>query len=35
MKSDWEFDHVGLVVRDLDEVLAYYPSLGIGVDIGL
>ena len=34
MKSDWEFDHVGLVVRDLDEVLAYYPSLGIGVDIG-
>ncbi len=34
MKSDWEFDHVGLVVRDLDEVLTYYPSLGIGVDIG-
>jgi catechol 2,3-dioxygenase-like lactoylglutathione lyase family enzyme len=34
MKSDWEFDHIGLVVRDLDEVLAYYPSLGIGVDIG-
>ncbi len=34
MKSDWEFDHVGLVVRDLDEFLTYYPSLGIGVDIG-
>jgi len=34
MKSDWEFDHVGLVVRDLDEILTYYPSLGIGVDIG-
>jgi hypothetical protein len=34
MKNDWEFDHVGLVVRDLDEVLQYYPSIGIGVDIG-
>jgi len=35
MKSDWEFDHVGLVVRDLDEILAYYPSIGVGVNIGL
>ncbi|MBN2239463.1 MAG: VOC family protein [Dehalococcoidales bacterium] len=34
MKNDWEFDHVGLVVSDLDEILTYYPSLGIGVDIG-
>ena len=34
MKNDWEFDHVGLVVKDLDEVLAYYPSIGIGVNIG-
>ena len=34
MKSDWEFDHVGLVVSDLDEILTYYPSIGIGVDIG-
>jgi catechol 2,3-dioxygenase-like lactoylglutathione lyase family enzyme len=34
MKNDWEFDHIGLVVSDLDEVLYYYPSLGIGVDIG-
>jgi catechol 2,3-dioxygenase-like lactoylglutathione lyase family enzyme len=34
MKNDWEFDHVGLVVSDLDEILYYYPSLGIGVDIG-
>ncbi len=34
MKKDWEFDHIGLVVRDLDEVLAYYPSIGIGVNIG-
>jgi hypothetical protein len=34
MKSDWEFDHVGIVVRDLDEILAYYPQIGIGVNIG-
>ena len=34
MKNDWEFDHIGLVVGDLDEMLAYYPSLGIGVNIG-
>jgi catechol 2,3-dioxygenase-like lactoylglutathione lyase family enzyme len=34
MNNDWEFDHVGLVVSDLDEVRYYYPSLGIGVDIG-
>ncbi|MFC1947092.1 VOC family protein [Chloroflexota bacterium] len=34
MKNDWEFDHVGLVVSDLDEILYYYSSLGIGVDIG-
>jgi hypothetical protein len=34
MKSDWEFDHVGLVVRDLDEILTYYPQIGIGVNIG-
>jgi catechol 2,3-dioxygenase-like lactoylglutathione lyase family enzyme len=34
IKSDWDFDHVGLVVRDLDEVLTYYRSLGVGVNIG-
>ena len=34
MKSDWEFDHVGLVVKDLDEITTYYASIGIGVDIG-
>ncbi|MEE8414291.1 MAG: VOC family protein [Dehalococcoidales bacterium] len=34
MKNDWEFDHVGLVVRNLDEVLTYYPQIGIGVNIG-
>ena len=35
MKNDWDFDHVGLVVRDLDEVMTYYPPIGIGVNIGL
>ena len=34
MKNDWRFDHVGLVVKELDEILAYYPQIGIGVNIG-
>ncbi len=34
MKSDWELDHVGLVVRDLDEITTYYSSIGIGVNVG-
>ena len=34
MKTDWEFDHVGLVVRDLDEITTYYTSIGIGVNVG-
>jgi hypothetical protein len=34
MNNDWDFDHVGLVVTNMDEILYYYPSLGIGVDIG-
>ena len=34
MKNDWDFDHVGLVARNLDEILTYYPQIGIGVNIG-
>ena len=34
MKTDWEFDHIGLVVKDLDEITTYYASIGIGVDVG-
>ncbi len=34
MKNDWEFDHVGLVVRDLDEITTYYASIGVGVNVG-
>ncbi len=34
MNNDWDFDHVGLVVRDLDEITTYYASIGIGVNVG-
>ncbi len=34
MNEDWEFDHIGLVVRDLDDVMAYYPAIGVGVNAG-
>ena len=29
MESNWEFSHVGLVVRDLNKTLDYFKSLGI------
>ena len=29
MESNWKFYHVGVVVRDLEEALEYYKSLGI------
>jgi len=28
MEENWKFDHVGLVVRDMDEVIEYYQFLG-------
>lgn len=28
--SNWKFDHVGIVVRDMDKAIAYYQALGIG-----
>jgi len=28
--SNWKFDHVGIVVRDMDEAIVYYQALGIG-----
>ena len=28
--SSWKFDHIGVVVKDLDEANAYYRSLGFG-----
>ena len=29
MAKGWKFDHVGVVVRDLDKAVEYYQSLGI------
>ena len=34
MMNDWEFDHLGMMVTDLDEILQYYQSAGIGVSVG-
>ena len=30
LMSSWKFDHIGVVVKDLDEANAYYRSLGFG-----
>ena len=29
METNWEFLHVGIVVRDMDKAVEYYQSLGI------
>ena len=29
MKSNWKFNHIGAVVRDVDKAVDYYQSLGI------
>jgi len=29
MEDNWKFDHVGVMVADIDEVVEYYKSLGI------
>ena len=34
MESNWELNHVGLVVRDWNRVLDYYQSLEIGISLG-
>ena len=31
---DWKFNHLGMMVTDRDEVLAYYQSIGLGVSVG-
>ena len=34
MNEDWELNHVGLVVRDVDVPLGYYQTTGLGVSVG-
>ena len=34
MMNDWEFNHLGMMVTDRDEILQYYQSVGIGVSVG-
>jgi len=34
MIFDWEFNHLGMMVTDRDEILAYYQSIGLGVSVG-
>jgi methylmalonyl-CoA/ethylmalonyl-CoA epimerase len=29
MRNNWKFNHIGAVVRDVDEAVEYYQSLGI------
>src|SRR3990172_5269290 len=35
MKSNWEFSHSGVFVRDFDKTLHYYKSLGLAPELGL
>ncbi|GAG53267.1 unnamed protein product, partial [marine sediment metagenome] len=30
MEENWRFHHVAVIVRDMDEAVEYYQSLGIG-----
>ena len=34
MMFNWDFNHLGMMVTDRDEVLAYYQSIGLGVSVG-
>ena len=34
MMLNWEFNHLGMMVTDRDEVLGYYQSIGLGVSVG-
>lgn len=34
MKSDWELNHVGLVVRDWNDPMGYYQTTGMGITVG-
>ena len=34
MMINWEFNHLGMMVTDRDEILSYYQSIGLGVSVG-
>ena len=34
MTFDWEFNHLGMMVIDRDEILTHYQSIGLGVSVG-
>ena len=34
MMLNWEFNHLGMMVTDRDEILGYYQSIGLGVSVG-
>ena len=34
MNFDWEFNHLGMMVKDRDEILGYYQTIGLGVSVG-
>ena len=34
MMHNWEFNHLGMMVTDRDEILNYYQSIGLGVSVG-
>ena len=34
MEKNWKFNHVGVVVRDMEKAVEYYKSLGIATTIG-
>ena len=34
MMFDWDFNHLGMMVIDRDEILSHYQSIGLGVSVG-
>ena len=34
MNFDWEFNHLGMMAENRDEILGFYQNIGIGVSVG-
>ena len=34
MNFDWEFNHLGMMVKDKDEILSHYQNIGLGISVG-